>query len=332
MTLASRGSTSVSSRFASALALPLPLASASGLAFGFFSSLGDDLYQDVFGEGSFIGKGIYDVDAFERALHGRLPENRILSHDLLEGCYVRAGLLSDVLLYEEYPPRYSADVSRRRRWIRGDWQIASWLRSVVPAFDGGQQKNAMSWLSQWKIFDNLRRSLLSPALFLLLVAGWLGLPGSPLMWTLAGLLTPAVPVLTGLAALTMIAGNLLALVQSNIKRMLAYSSIAHAGYILVAVVAGHVQVVPVHRQGPGGAGPGAVGEGLGPAVLPEGGDAALEPGHVDVGPGHRDAGAQAGERGALFGQDQLNLAHDDAGRWPKRFIKIKMKPQSWKLF
>ena len=83
-----------------------------------------DVYQDLFREGSFIGKGIYEVDAFERALNGRFPENRILSHDLLEGCYARAGLLSDVQLYEEYPSRYSADVSRRHRWIRGDWQIA----------------------------------------------------------------------------------------------------------------------------------------------------------------------------------------------------------------
>ena len=91
-----------------------------------------DVYQDLFGEGSFIGKGIYDVDAFEQALNGRFPENRILSHDLLEGCYARAGLLSDVLLYEEYPSCYSADVGRRHRWIRGDWQIARWLLSNVP--------------------------------------------------------------------------------------------------------------------------------------------------------------------------------------------------------
>ena len=91
-----------------------------------------DVYQDVFGEGSFIGKGIYDVDAFEQALGGRFPENRILSHDLLEGCYARSGLLSDVQLYEDYPARYSADVSRRHRWIRGDWQLAGWLlRSVL---------------------------------------------------------------------------------------------------------------------------------------------------------------------------------------------------------
>ena len=86
-----------------------------------------DVYQDLFGEGSFIGKGIYDVDAFERVLKGRFPENRILSHDLIEGCYARSGLISDVQLHEEYPSRYSADVSRRRRWIRGDWQLLRWL-------------------------------------------------------------------------------------------------------------------------------------------------------------------------------------------------------------
>ena len=99
-----------------------------------------DVYQDLFGEGSFIGKGIYEVDAFELALNGRFPENRILSHDLLEGCYARAGLLSDVQLYEEYPSRYSADVSRRHRWIRGDWQIARWLLPRVPASTGADRR------------------------------------------------------------------------------------------------------------------------------------------------------------------------------------------------
>ena len=143
-----------------------------------------DVYQDLFGEGSFIGKGIYEVDAFERALGGRLPDNRILSHDLLEGCYARAGLLSDVELYEEYPSRYSADVSRRHRWIRGDWQIARWLLLGVPGPDARLQKNPLSMLSRWKIFDNLRRSLTSAALTFLLLLGWTVLP-SAWFWTLA---------------------------------------------------------------------------------------------------------------------------------------------------
>jgi cyclic beta-1,2-glucan synthetase len=141
-----------------------------------------DVYQDLFGEGSFIGKGIYEVDAFERVLRGRFPENRILSHDLIEGCYVRAGLLSDVQLYEEYPSRYSADVSRRHRWIRGDWQIARWLLPGVPCLDGRRRENTLSWLSQWKIFDNLRRSLSPLALTLLLLLGWIVMP-SPWFWT-----------------------------------------------------------------------------------------------------------------------------------------------------
>ncbi len=151
-----------------------------------------DVYQDVFGEGSFIGKGIYDVDAFEQALNGCFPDNRILSHDLLEGCYVRAGLLSDVQLYEDYPASYSADVSRRYRWIRGDWQLAGWLRRCVlgnltganAGVDNARQRNPLSMLSQWKLFDNLRRSLVPAALTLLLLLGWVVLP-SAWLWTLS---------------------------------------------------------------------------------------------------------------------------------------------------
>ncbi len=155
-----------------------------------------DLYQDLFGEGSFIGKGIYDVDAFEQALKGRFPDNRILSHDLLEGCYARSGLTSDVQLYEEYPARYGADVARRHRWMRGDWQLTGWLRRRVPVGgsqgSGGWESNPLSSLSQWKIFDNLRRSLFSPALALLLLLGWSVLPQAG-FWTLAALATMLVP-------------------------------------------------------------------------------------------------------------------------------------------
>jgi cyclic beta-1,2-glucan synthetase len=145
-----------------------------------------DVYQDVFGEGSFIGKGIYEVDAFERALKNRFPENRILSHDLLEGCYARAGLDSDVQFYEADPVLYSADVSRRRRWIRGDWQIARWLFPAVPGPDGQRLDNPLSALSRWKIFDNLRRSLVPPAMILLFLLGWTILPLAS-FWTLTGL-------------------------------------------------------------------------------------------------------------------------------------------------
>ncbi len=143
-----------------------------------------DVYQDLFHEGSFIGKGIYEVDAFERALKGRFPENRILSHDLLEGCYARAGLLSDLQLYEEYPARYSADVSRRHRWIRGDWQLSRWVLPGAPGPGGRFQNNPLSGLSRWKILDNLRRSLTPSAMTLLLLLGWTVLPAA-WFWTVA---------------------------------------------------------------------------------------------------------------------------------------------------
>ena len=140
-----------------------------------------DVYQDMFGEGSFIGKGIYDVDAFERALAGRLPENRILSHDLLEGCHARAGLLSDVQMLEESPTRYSVDVARRYRWIRGDWQLLGWLRSRLHTLPD-KPRNPLSTLSRAKILDNLRRSLVPSALVAVLLVGWWALP-APEWWT-----------------------------------------------------------------------------------------------------------------------------------------------------
>ncbi|HEX2649366.1 MAG TPA: glucoamylase family protein [Burkholderiales bacterium] len=148
-----------------------------------YTRMVSDVYQDLFAEGSFIGKGIYDIDAFERVLKGRFPENRILSHDLLEGCYARSGFASDVQLYEEYPARYGTDVGRRHRWIRGDWQLLGWLRRRVPGSDGRSEPNPLSSLSQWKIFDNLRRSLIPAALTALPLLGWAVLP-QPWLWTL----------------------------------------------------------------------------------------------------------------------------------------------------
>ncbi len=142
-----------------------------------------DVYQDLFGEGSFIGKGIYEVETFEHVLNNRFPENRILSHDLLEGCYLRSGFLSDVQLYEEYPALYSADANRRHRWIRGDWQVGAWASPFVPGMDNRYKKNPLSALSRWKIFDNLRRSLVPPALLTLLLLGWTILSAA-WFWTL----------------------------------------------------------------------------------------------------------------------------------------------------
>lgn len=161
-----------------------------------------DVYQDLFGEGTFIGKGIYDVDAFERAMAGRFPENAVLSHDLLEACHGRSALVSDVEFYEEYPSRYNVDVNRRHRWIRGDWQATQWLLPRVPGSDAHRVANPISGLSQWKILDNLRRSLVPVALTVFLLGNWLLLPefsglGSLLvllMITLPGLLSSLVSV------------------------------------------------------------------------------------------------------------------------------------------
>jgi len=156
-----------------------------------------DVYQDLFGEGIYAGKGIYDVAAFERSLAGRVPDNALLSHDLFEGIHGRAGLVTDVLLFEDYPSHYLAYTDRLHRWMRGDWQLLPWLPPRVPRADGGTMPNDLSVLDRWKILDNLRRSLLMPALLVLLIAGWLWLPGSALVWTLAGMLAPAVPLITG---------------------------------------------------------------------------------------------------------------------------------------
>ncbi|MDZ7583767.1 MAG: glucoamylase family protein, partial [Thiobacillus sp.] len=160
-----------------------------------------DVYQDVFGEGSFIGKGIYDVDAFRQAVDGRFPENLILSHDLLESGYARSALVTDVELIEEHPASIAIEASRRHRWIRGDWQLAGWLLPRVPGPSNGakakRQANPLSALSLWKLFDNLRRSLVPPALLALLAGGWL--LGPAWLWTLLVMVVIFLPSLLSAA-------------------------------------------------------------------------------------------------------------------------------------
>lgn len=163
-----------------------------------------DVYQDLFGEGIFVGKGIYAVDAFERSLAGRVPENTILSHDLFEGIQGRAGLVTDIVLYEEYPPHYLVNVLRSHRWVRGDWQLLPWLLPSVPASNGAHGRktipNDLRLIDRWKIFDNLRRSLLSPLLLAFFVAGWTFLPGAAWVWTLLAVLAPSVSLITATLA------------------------------------------------------------------------------------------------------------------------------------
>ena len=161
-----------------------------------YSAAASDVYQDLFGSGSFTGKGIYDPDAFDLATGPAFPDNHILSHDLIEGNFARCGLASDVELFDEFPAKYHAYARREHRWIRGDWQLLPWLGRRVPVRDvPGGVPNPLPLLERWKIIDNLRRSLVPPALVMLFVLGWTVLPGGPWLWTLLGLAVLALPLL-----------------------------------------------------------------------------------------------------------------------------------------
>ncbi len=159
-----------------------------------------DTYQDLYGEGIFTGKGLYDVDAFNAALAGSVPENALLSHDLFEGLYARVALVSDIELVDEYPSSVLAHARRQHRWIRGDWQILMWLFPFVPSRHG-LTANTLPIISRWKIFDNLRRSLVAPALLALLAGGWTVLAGQSWIWTLAALAVLASQLLPIVATL-----------------------------------------------------------------------------------------------------------------------------------
>ncbi len=152
-----------------------------------------DTYQDLFGEGLFTGKGLYDVDAFAAALAGRVPDNALLSHDLFEGLHARPALVTDVEVVDDYPASVLTHARRQHRWARGDWQILFWLFPLVPTRQG-LARNRLPIIGRWKILDNLRRTLVAPATVLAFAAGWLVLPGSPLAWTLFVLATLAFPI------------------------------------------------------------------------------------------------------------------------------------------
>jgi cyclic beta-1,2-glucan synthetase len=151
-----------------------------------------DVYQDLFGEGSYTGKGIYDVDVFEAAVAGRDPENTLLSHDLFEGIFARAGLVTDIELFEEFPSRYEVSAARQHRWARGDWQLLPWILTGTAASATGRTRIPL--VGMWKMIDNLRRTLSAPAGWLTLVAGWT-LPHGALVWTGFVLATIALPSL-----------------------------------------------------------------------------------------------------------------------------------------
>ncbi|WP_240695913.1 GH36-type glycosyl hydrolase domain-containing protein [Candidatus Chloroploca sp. Khr17] len=187
--------------------IDLPSATASRFARVFAGNIGvdpyttavSDAYMDLFGEGIFAGKGIYDPVVLRTVLRGRFPENALLSHDLIEGLYARVGLLSDVEVVDSYPTTYAAWAARQHRWVRGDWQIAAWLLPRTPSSEGWQA-NSLPLIARYKIFDNLRRSLTPAATIALLVAGWRWLPGRPAVWTCLALAPLAAPLAFDLVA------------------------------------------------------------------------------------------------------------------------------------
>jgi cyclic beta-1,2-glucan synthetase len=153
-----------------------------------------DVYQDLFGEGSYSGKGIYDVDVFEAALDGRIPENTLLSHDLLEGIFARAGLASDIEVVEEFPSRYDVAAARQHRWARGDWQLLPWILGRRRSSKSDPAPSGIPLIGRWKMIDNLRRSLSAPAAVVALLSGWILPVASARIWTgfiLATIVMPA---------------------------------------------------------------------------------------------------------------------------------------------
>ena len=139
-------------------------------------------YQDVFNEGSFCGKGIYDLEITQQVLKNRFPNNLILSHDLLEGNYLRCGNIVDVEFIDDFPSQFLVDASRRSRWARGDMQIIGWMRSKVKNVFGEYEKNPITLLGKWKIFDNIRRGLIDFCLLLILILSLTSLVVNPIWW------------------------------------------------------------------------------------------------------------------------------------------------------
>jgi cyclic beta-1,2-glucan synthetase len=167
-----------------------------------YASAVSDVYQDLFQEGSFTGKGIYDLDTFGLAMADRVPENALLSHDLFEGVFARAGLVTDVEFFDEFPSNYLVSAARQHRWARGDWQLLPWILGRARDATGRRSRSSMPGIARWKMVDNLRRTMSALLTLATLVAAWT-LPTVPAgLWTafvLASLIVPlALPVLAGL--------------------------------------------------------------------------------------------------------------------------------------
>ena len=228
--------------------------------FDIYARAVSDVYQDLFGEGIFTGKGIYEVEIFQQALEHRFPCNALLSHDLIEGAYARAGLLSDVEVVDDYPSHFSAYSRRKHRWVRGDWQIILWLLPRVPDYFGKMVRNPLSLLSRWEIIDNLRRSVTEFATFVLLLGIWLFFPGNVLYWTAAVLTIMAFAVYFPFAVSIVRAGKTsftaaywknfgADLVGATERLFFRITFLCHQGFVTVdAVVRTVARLAVTHRR------------------------------------------------------------------------------------
>lgn len=191
-----------------------------------------DTYQDLFGDAVFAGKGVYDLDGFRRSVDGQIPPNRVLSHDLLEGLHGRVGLVSDIVVLENYPSNYLAYLKRLHRWTRGDWQLIPWLSRrkdvVTPRFKPG-------FVGYWKLFDNLRRSLVNCAVLLLLLVGWLTPSVDPLMWTLWFALLPGLPILLRVTLALRTASWRWGTIESSLRNLANHAGADSSRWLLALV-------------------------------------------------------------------------------------------------
>lgn len=199
-----------------------------------------DVYQDLFNEGVYHGKGLYDYKLFHQILSQRLPQNKILSHDLLEGSYVKVAFASDIEFYDSFPDYYALFAKRQQRWVRGDWQLISWLRSTVPSIDNTREKNPLSLINRWKIFDNLRRSLIPISALATLFLSWL----TPLFlsWTCLIFVVMSLPIilkiidLSWITATTKLNSIWSELFKGLIKTLVCFVLLPHQAWINASAI------------------------------------------------------------------------------------------------
>ncbi len=206
-----------------------------------------DVYQDLFGEGSYTGKGLYDVDALTSALTGCVPENALLSHDLFEGSLARVALVTDIEVFDDYPSRYDTYAKRQHRWARGDWQLLRWLSPFARDDRGRKFSSRLTPSARWKMLDNLRRTLVAPALLLSFAAGWALLPGSAIWWTVFLLFVFAFPTYAHIVASLVryprwitLGGQLRCAGRDSLaaaaQALLSITLLAHQAYLMVDAI------------------------------------------------------------------------------------------------